>query len=245
MKDGMDDFFLVFEQMKRQGPGSDESTLKAFNAIADSEQIRTVADMGCGKGVQTMALARNCNALITAIDTHQPFLDHLEKKADQSGLSGQINCVNMSMAAPALPAESMDLIWAEGSAYNMGFENALETWRPLIRPNGYLFVSEAVWLEKNPAPALLEYWNREYPDMQDVFTREDQAGSLGYDIVSSFVLPRKEWDAFYHDMKTSLDAAVNQKGMTPVFEAIQKEIDIDRRYGEAYSYLYLLLRRKD
>jgi hypothetical protein len=45
---------------------------------------------------------------------------------------------------------SFDLIWAEASAYIMGVEQALEQWRPYLSDEGYLVISDLVWLSKNP-----------------------------------------------------------------------------------------------
>jgi serine/threonine-protein kinase HipA len=49
--------------------------------------------------------------------------------------------------------ENIDLLWSEGAAYNIGFPNALETWRPAIAPHGFLVVSEMSRLKQNaPEP---------------------------------------------------------------------------------------------
>ena len=81
--------------------------------------------------------------------------------------------------------------------------------------------------------------------MKDIETRKRQVSELGYDIVSSFILPRQDWKTFYADMARCLNDAVEKQGMTPTFEVLQKEIDMHRQFGDATSYLCLLLRRKD
>lgn len=44
----------------RQGPGSDETTLAALSlSRIDTESPLKVADIGCGTGAQTLALANN------------------------------------------------------------------------------------------------------------------------------------------------------------------------------------------
>ena len=246
-KDYMDDFFTVFEAMKRQGPGSDASTLKAFNAIPDKNrhQIRTILDIGCGKGVQTMALARNSHANILAVDTHQPFLEHLDQAASRSGFGSRVRTANMSMTDLDIEPGSVDLIWAEGSAYLMGFENALVDWKPVLRRKGFLFVSEAVWLTREPPEELRAYWDMEYPDMKDAATREEQAEAAGYTILSGFILPKEDWQTFYDDMTRCADAVIKEKGITPAIAALKKEIRMARQYGDDFSYLCLLLQRKD
>lgn len=241
----MKHFFKVFERMKRQGPGGRATTLKAFEKAAGQGEINTILDVGCGKGASSLVLAEISDAFITAVDNHQPFLDHLKAQAGRLGVDGQIATVNMSMSALDFPCPSFDLIWSEGSAYIMGFEKALEAWRPLVNPAGFLFVSEAVWLTDRPSPACADYWRVEYPVMTDVKTRKAQARQLGYDILSWFILPREDWTAFYDDMEACVTYAIGQGGMAQTFEDFINEIEIDRRYGHEYGYLCLLLRRQD
>jgi DNA-binding transcriptional MerR regulator/ubiquinone/menaquinone biosynthesis C-methylase UbiE len=241
----MEHFFKIFEQMKRQGPGSRESTLRAFEAIPGHREIKTILEVGCGKGTSSLTLAEESDAHITAVDNHQPFLDHLADQAKRLGHEGQITPVNMSMFDLDFPHPGFDLIWAEGSAYFMGVEKALKEWRPLINKQGFLLISDAVWLTDKPSQACSAHWQIEYPTMTDVKTRKAQAREQGYEIISWFVLPREDWQAFYDDMEACTKLAVKELGMTQTFENITKEIEIDRRYGEEYGYIYLLLQRKD
>ncbi|MCK9278769.1 MAG: 50S ribosomal protein L11 methyltransferase, partial [Methanoculleus sp.] len=68
--------FKIFESLPRQGAGDDEHTEKAFSIIPEPlKGGGEILDVGCGKGVQTMALARLCpSCRIIATDIHQPFL---------------------------------------------------------------------------------------------------------------------------------------------------------------------------
>lgn len=241
----MDNFFKVFERMKRQGPGSRDSTLRAFNKIPCQKEIKTILEIGCGKGASSLVLAENSDALITAVDNHQPFLDHLKEQAGLAGYEKQITTVNMSMFELEFPRPSFDVIWAEGSAYFMGFEKALKEWRPLINRQGFLFVSDAVWLTDQPSPACADYWKIEYPNMTDVKTRKKQARQQGYHILSWFILPRQDWQAFYNDMAVCVNLAIEEQGMTQTFEDFINEIELDKKYGKEYGYLCLLLRRQD
>ena len=65
----MNELFLeVFHNMPRQGPGTDDCTLQAFETLRPFLPIEPVAlDMGCGTGASTMVLARHCKH-VTAMD---------------------------------------------------------------------------------------------------------------------------------------------------------------------------------
>ncbi len=43
---------------------------------------------------------------------------------------------------------SIDLLWSEGAAYNIGFSNALTTWASAIDQNGFAVISELSWLRR-------------------------------------------------------------------------------------------------
>ena len=65
----------------------------------------------------------------------------------------------------AFAPETFDLIWAEGSAYIMGFSSAVAAWRPLLKRGGCLAVTELVWLTEDKPIEAEEFFGREYPAM--------------------------------------------------------------------------------
>lgn len=66
----------------RQGPGSDVDTLKALQYMhLDKEYTYRIADIGCGTGAQTLALATAIKSSITAVDLFPEFLDILGQRA--------------------------------------------------------------------------------------------------------------------------------------------------------------------
>lgn len=237
-------FFTIFENMKRQGPGSIESTSKAFNSIKDQKAIKHILEIGCGTGAASLALLEETDSVITAVDNHKPFLDRFQKEIDQKGYSQRVLLHNMDMHDLDFPDGSFDMLWAEGSAYIMGFESALFEWKRLLRDRGYLFVSDAVWLSETPSKDCLKYWSIEYPNMVDIETRESQAVKCGYEIINSFVLPRKDWKNFYRDMKELVTKALERSGANPTYEDMLKEISVDENYGNEYGYICLMLRKK-
>jgi predicted RNA methylase len=60
--------------LERQGPGSEEMTLKALGFIENAENISQAADLGCGTGGQTMTLARRIPGQITGVDIFPEFI---------------------------------------------------------------------------------------------------------------------------------------------------------------------------
>jgi DNA-binding transcriptional MerR regulator/ubiquinone/menaquinone biosynthesis C-methylase UbiE len=239
----MEQFFSVYELMERPGPGSKDATLRAFKSIQHKVDINKILDIGCGKGSASLVLAEVCDAQITAVDNHAPFLQSLQQKAEKLGLSDRITPVNASMLELPYSDQSFDLLWAEGTAYIMGVEKALREWKRLIPAGGYLFFSDLVLTTDQPSPECVEFWKTGYPDMTTPENRQQLAEQLGYRVVDSFFLPREDWSAFYADMQRQLEAVSKHSGPSKVFSDMQKEIRIGQLYGDEFSYVCLLLQK--
>lgn len=231
----------VFEGTPRQGPGSVETTRRALEALPDSLRVRRVLDLGCGTGGSTLVLAQETGAHVTAVDIHPPFLATLQGRAAALGLADRITTVAADMAdAPSLGG-GFDLIWSEGSAYSIGFESALRTWRPLLRPGGCLVVTELVWFVAEPAERARAFFAGEYPDMRDEATRIDEARGAGYDRLASFRLPSDDWHAYYAGVEGRLRDAISQRGELEIYAALRKERETYEACGDDYGYVCLVL----
>lgn len=96
----MDLLELIVEYHKdneRQGPGSEEATLKVLSYIPDLNEKNKILDIGCGTGGQTITLAKNTDAQITAVDMLPQFLEKLMKKAKENNLIDRITAEEMLM----------------------------------------------------------------------------------------------------------------------------------------------------
>lgn len=233
--------YEVFEDTPRQGPGSIESTRQALRMLPDSLRVERVLDLGCGTGGSTIVLAQDTGAQVTAVDIHPPFLETLRARAGGFGLADRITTVAADMANATSIGTGFDLVWAEGSAYSIGFENALRSWRPLLRPDGCLVATELVWFVAEPSERAQAFFADEYPDMRDEATRIDQAQSAGYDLLGSFRLPADDWHAYYGGLELPLRHAISRRGELDVYAAIRREGEIYTACGDNYGYLCLVL----
>lgn len=233
--------FELFENTPRQGPGSTETTLRALRLLPDSLRIERVLDLGCGTGGSTLVLAGNTDAHVTAVDIHPPFLATLRARAEALGLADRITTVAANMANASSLGAGFDLIWAEGSAYSIGFENALRLWRPLLRPSGCLVVTELVWFTDEPAESARTFFASEYPDMRGETPRISQARRARYELLDSFRLPADDWHAYYAGLEAPLHDAISQRGELEIYTATQLERAIYEACGNDYGYLCLAL----
>lgn len=239
--DDLELLFELFEDTPRQGPGSAETTRCALRLLPGSLRPERVLDLGCGTGGSTLVLARETGARVTAVDIHPPFLAKLRARAEERGLADRITTLAADMANAGSLGGGFDLVWAEGSAYSIGFENALRRWRPLLRSGGCLVVSELVWFVAEPAERARTFFADEYPDMRDETTRIDQAKSAHYDLLGSFRLPADDWHAYYAGLEEPLRNAISRRGERGVYAAIRREREIYEACGRDYGYLCLVL----
>jgi SAM-dependent methyltransferase len=233
--------FELFENTPRQGPGSVETTRRALRLLPHSLRIERVLDLGCGTGGSTVVLAEDTGAHVTAVDIHPPFLATLRARAEQRGLAGRITTVAADMANAISLGEGFDLIWAEGSAYSIGFENALRRWRPLLRPAGCLVVTELVWFVAEPAERARAFFADEYPDMRDEATRIAQARSARYVLLGSFRLPAADWHTYYAGLEAPLRDATARRGELGIYATTRLEQAIYETCGDDYGSLCLVM----
>src|SRR5438067_9667589 len=165
--------------MDKLSPGDDSVSLYVLRSLPQ-HHFEVVVDAGCGSGRQTMVLASELGAPIQAVDSYQPFLNRLKRRAKAKGLSHlvQVHCRDMKDIPTVFP--TIDLLWAEGAAYNIGFANALATWAKAIKPNGFAVVSELCWLREQIPDAVTEFFRLRYADMQSVLKSIAVAVEAGY-----------------------------------------------------------------
>ena len=245
--------FILHCDLPREGPGSDEATREAIRRLRSSEpkiaQISQVLDVGCGPGKQTLVLAKELQASVTAVDFHEPYLRQLQQAAAAQGLDRLISTRVENMESLSDPEGSIDLIWAEASIYNIGFANGLKLWRPLLRDRGFVVVSEATWLTDHPPTEVLDFWQTEYPAMTNIEGNIKLAKEAGYEVFDHFILPRSGWwDEYYTPLAKRIQQLRPQADETPglgeVLDEAEREIEICDRFGDAFGYVFYLMGRK-
>lgn len=226
----------------RQGPGSDADTLRALSFI-DREPGRplTVADIGCGSGAQTMALARNLEGHITAVDLFPAFLEKLKERAERLGLGGKISVLEGSMDDLPFGEEEFDIIWSEGAVYNMGFEAGISYWKRFLKTGGCIAVSELTWKTKIRPEEIDEYWRREYPEIDTASGKIRVLEENGFSPSGFFFLPESSWiDGYYGPMEGRFDDFLRRHGNSDAAQSLveneREEIRLYRTYREYLSY---------
>ncbi|MEX0832925.1 MAG: class I SAM-dependent methyltransferase [Actinomycetota bacterium] len=236
---------LLFGGMQKLGPGGDADTLHVLRSLPQ-KSFDVVVDAGCGAGRQTIALAKELRTTIHAIDSHQPFLDELTLRAEQAGVASLVEAHCMDMSGIPERFSDVDLLWSEGAAYNIGFENALILWAKALRSGGFAAVSELTWLRESAPAAVREFFRSGYPDMKRSEENIKIAERAGYKVLGTHTLPTEAWVDRYYDilepraqiLADHTDASVRQFALETL-----KEIEVFRASEDSYGYVFYMLQR--
>jgi SAM-dependent methyltransferase len=236
---------LLFAGMDKLGPGDDSLSLYVLRSLPE-HRFEVVVDAGCGAGRQTFVLADELKTLIHAIDSYQPFLDRLRQRANDKGFAQLVDthCMDMKDIPSVFP--EIDLIWAEGSAYNIGFEGALASWAKAIRPDGLAVVSELCWLRDEIPDVVREFFRSGYPEMQSVEQNIATAEDAGFELFNTYTLPKEAWVKDYYDiLEPRAKSLVNHSDVAIKDFAVEtvKEIETFKIAEDSYGYVFYLLQR--
>lgn len=236
---------ILHRDLPREGPGDDGCTKEALRRLPPLPAQPVTIDLGCGPGRQTLVLARALHTRVIAIDLHQPYLDQLRRDATDQGLSPLIETLRMDMGALDILPGTVDLIWSEGAAYILGFEESLRRWRPLLKLGGLMAVTECSWLTDRPPEEAKIFWSHGYPGIGTVAENRRRAEALGLEVLDTFALPASAW---WNDYYTPLLARIERlrpaadRDLKDLIEETEREMDLFRRHGDSYGYVFYLLR---
>jgi len=237
----MADFFNIFKELDRWGPGSEAETLKALAKVPFTPQ--NIMEVGCGKGLATMVLAKHCSAMITAVDNDEPALASLSERLTTAGLTDRVTTQCASMTDLPFEVASFDVIWAEGSAYVMGVIKAMEQWRRFLKVNGVLVVSDLVWLSATPGADLQEFWQKEYPDMSTPAIRIKQAEAAGYQLLDSFTISEAAWQAYSLPLQKRIETLKPEMANSAALLDIETELGIYQQNRNDFGYQFFVLQK--
>ncbi|MCA9808977.1 MAG: class I SAM-dependent methyltransferase [Candidatus Dadabacteria bacterium] len=231
--------------MGQLGPGGDEHTLEVLRGLPE-RQYGSVVDAGSGTGRQTIALARGLGTVVHAVDSHGPFLEDLRRRAQEAGVGHLVETHQMDMAEIPSAFRDIDLLWSEGAAYSIGFENALRTWAPAVSTGGFIVASELTLIAADPPERVKKFLARVYPAIQTVEKNVAAGEGAGLRSAGTHTLPREAWTEGYYNvlgpraenLKNHPDATVREMAAETL-----EEIDVFESSGGSYGYVFYVFER--
>lgn len=239
------DFFLNTE---RQGPGSPEVTKKALSFIDNLTDQSRIADLGCGTGGQTMVLAQHAPGHITGLDFFPGFIDRFNTNAAKLGLQDRVEGIVGSMDNLPFVEEELDMIWSEGSIYNIGFERGLKEWRKYLKPGGYIAVSESSWFTEERPDEINDFWMESYPEINTIPNQIAQIMEAGYSPVATFIEPQTCWtDHYFAPLAKARECFLAKYPGSQMAEEFVKmsyrEEELYAKYKEYYGYTFFIIKK--
>ena len=204
---------------------------------------------GCGPGAQTLRLAELSKGEIYAVDNHSSLLDQLRQTVADRGLSAVIHPMLADMTALRFEDQSFDVIWAEGSIFITGVENALRQWRPLLKEHGTIAFTEVSWLRTGAPEDLSQFWQDAYPGLRTIDETIQKIDELGFCSTGYFILPESDWwDDYYNPIMEKLpklsEKYKSDVEALKVVEMQEKEIETFRRYSDFYGYVFYIAEKE-
>ena len=170
-----------------------------------------------------------------AVDSSSVFIDELKARAKQLGLEHLIIPIHGDIAKLDWSVGSVDLLWSEGAAYNLGFEQALKLWRSLLSNNGIAVISEMSWFTGDVPEAAVAYWQNAYPIMGTEAENIARANRAGFSVLSTHRLPSQAWWVNYYE---PLRERMQQIKITPSTQTVIRETKEEMRLFEQFSDFY-------
>lgn len=245
------DFNLIceyFSSTNRQGPGSDESTIKALSMIGTLPQNAKVVDLGCGTGSSALILAQHLGLGVTALDLFPQFIDILRKRAKENKVADLIHGMVGSMEDLPFEDASLDLIWCEGAIYNIGFERGITEWSRLLKAGGHIAVTEPTWLTDKRPKEIEDFWNDAYPEVETMPMKIQKMMNAGFAPLGSFVIPDECWtDNYYIPQREAQEIFLERHADNDFAKELVKnqryEAEMYKRYKKFYGYVFYIGRK--
>lgn len=239
-------FQELHANLPRPCPGSDACTRSALSLVPLPNQPLTILDLGCRVGHQSLVLASETRGQVFAVDGSETALSELTRRARESGMAERIRTFKAPLLEVPFAPETFDLIWSEASVFAVGFERAIQAWKPMLKPGGFMVISELTWKTVKPHKDPQEYWTAAYPAMKSVGGNATAAEQCGMQVVSLLTMPDTDWWTGYY---SPLEERVRQfrsrfqgsAEATSLLDIQQWEIDLFRTHSRSYGYIFYIM----
>jgi SAM-dependent methyltransferase len=153
------------------------------------------------------------------------------------------------MAAMDFKDGSFDLIWSEGAVFIMGFAQAFKSWKRLLRPNGYIVVSDLVWFKPDAPQEVKDFFAGVDPNIKYYKDIYPLIESAGYKLIDYFPLPDESW---WTDFYTPLGKVLAEKKIKyrgdkaaqAIIDPLQLEMEMHKKYRAYYGYGFYIMQNQ-
>jgi SAM-dependent methyltransferase len=248
MKNEPPEIDLIVEthiELQRQGPGSQEMTIRALQFLDNRNAITRVVDLGCGTGGQTMVLAEYTGGSIVGVDLLPDFIDILNSNARNRNLRDRVRGIVGSMDNLDFPREEFDLVWSEGAIDSIGFEQGFTYWNTFLKTGGYIAVTCPSWLDDERPTEVEKLWINAGSKLDSIEDNIAIMQKSGYGFIAAFTLPDSCWTDNYFTPRQQAEEALLRKyaGIRSVETFVENsryEVELFTRFKQHYGYVFYI-----
>ena len=128
---------------------------------------KLVLDFGCGDGIYSMHLARECGATVHGVDLSDISVENCRRTAAREGLSDRLQFDVMDCEALTYPDETFDVVSEAGVLHHLDLERATAEMARVVKRDGLVICYEAVG--HNP---LFQWYRDATPDLRTKYETE-------------------------------------------------------------------------
>ena len=236
-------FYLAYRNLDRLSPGCDDTTLKALDKIDFNRNDNlNILDIACGVGSSTILLANYFkSSTVEAFDLFKHYIDSLDEKISKNNLEERVFSYVMDMRDPDFSNEEFDIVFCEASAEIIGFKRALKEWKRLLKPNGYMVISDVSWLQI-PSSESRNFWKNTYDGIDTIENKISQI-KKDYEFIDYVVVPKDDWNSYFKELECNLNKISSDKSAKDFVKQLKKEIEVYRHNGDDYSYVFYVMKK--
>ncbi len=236
-------FYLAYNDLDRLSPGSEDTTFRALDKIGlNTDDDLNILDIACGVGSSTILLSNFFkSSTVEAFDLFKHYIDRLDEKISQNNLEDRVFSYVMDMRDPDFANEEFDIVFCEASAEIIGFKRALKEWKRLLKPNGYMVISDVSWLQR-PSSESRNFWKNTYDEIDTIENKISQIKD-DYEFIDYVVVPKGDWDSYFKELECNLNKISSDKSAKDFVKQLKKEIEVYRQNGDDYSYVFYVMKK--
>lgn len=239
------EFGLLIEShlnLDRQGPGSEEMTLKALSFIDNLDENSKIVDIGCGSGTQSLIIANATKTKVLGIDMIPEFIDVLNQRKDNDG---KVEGLVGDALDLKLEKESLDLIWSEGMIDSIGFEKALTYWNDFLKQGGYVAVTSPSWITSHHPEEIDKFWKDSGSALYSVEDNIESMEKAGFSFVAAFTIPESCWTDNYYGPREKAEKELLEKYpenemVKGYVDAMHYEVELYKKHKKDYGYVFYI-----
>jgi trans-aconitate methyltransferase len=235
------DQFTFYGHLTRRNPGSVVFTSTYLTPLP-LDRHSTIADVGCGFGHRATWVARSRCCQVHAFDKKAEYLEKTHLRAHEGGSDKLISLHQTTdYHALNLAPKSVDVLMAEGAAFDLDSIGAIPQWMTYVKSGGHLVIVVPGVINRHPPHELVDVlsarMNRELKTLEEY---QAEVSQHDLSLVHQVQLPSYSWDEHYQNLTRLTRGLIKSEQVTENDEVVQHaqaELDWYRKYGRGRLFL--------